>query len=204
MPLVSVGLADLRVLHPPVIPQRWDLGGSQATHPSKSCAVINIGTNFPPFMEHSCTDCPAGTGYMHAEKTVQLTRAGRKRCIWSSVGARKPKWPLYPGVAGGPCDAFHNFTGLKKERNAGLGWRGDIEAVAGGSLQISCAGLRGREQWALSSAEPRCQMTEQGSRQPLTRVIRGHLASSLLNTVPHGCSWIRTCQVAQCGSSSFF
>lgn len=119
----------------------------------------------------------------------------------SSVGTWTFMWPLYPGAAEGPRSTCRNFTGLPRERNVGLSWRGDAEAVAGVSLQISCAGLRGGEQWALSSAERRCQMTEQGSRQPLTRVIRGRLASCLLNAVPHGHLWIRTCQVAQCCSS---
>lgn len=67
MPLVSFGLADLRVLRPLVIPQRWDHSGSQAAPPVKSCAVINIGTNCPPFMDHLCTYCLAGTGDTHAK-----------------------------------------------------------------------------------------------------------------------------------------
>lgn len=61
MALVSVGVADVRVLHPLVKAQRWDRGGRQAAPPGKSCAVINIGTNILPFMEHSCHRCPAGS-----------------------------------------------------------------------------------------------------------------------------------------------
>ena len=71
--------------------ERRDLGGSLADPPGKFCAVVDIGTNFPPFMKYSCTDCPEGTGNADSKKTVQLMRGGRERCTWSSVDARKPR-----------------------------------------------------------------------------------------------------------------
>lgn len=45
-----------------MIPERWDFGGSLADPKGKFCAVVDIGTNFPPFMKYSCTECPEGTG----------------------------------------------------------------------------------------------------------------------------------------------
>lgn len=97
----------------------------------------------------------------------------------------------------GPCDAFTTSLVCRGRGNTGPNWKGTL----GGECQpgeLVVLAFVGREQWALSSAEPECQMTDQNSCQPLTQVIRGHLASSHLHTVPYSRSWVRTCQIAQC------
>ena len=164
----SVGLADLRVLHPPVVPERRDFGGSLADPPGKFCAVVDIGTNFPPFMKYSCTDCPEGTGNTDSKKTVQLMWGGRERCTWSSVDAQKPRWPLHPGVVGGPCDAFHNLTSLQRERNTGPSWRGTLRRrqVSAWELVVLAfvEGSNGR--WAQPSQGARWQTRALASHWP--------------------------------------
>ena len=53
-----------------MIPERWDFGGSLADPPGKFCAVVDIGTNFPPFMKYSCTEFPEGPGNVLKEDST--------------------------------------------------------------------------------------------------------------------------------------